>query len=218
MSLDLTTFTSIAACLSGLGACASAWGTLRAVGEMRKQREESYRPDIACSVLVFGNAAQSSTIQICNVGLGVAKNVAVNISAPLDDVLPDINEAFQEENCRISHEDNIFKFESSVDDETGFSETFSMPCVTRIKYLFPGMDNVVEAGIPNYFQRLLALMAARAFEKEDGRVKELLRRIKLKIHTDFFDVGGKKFSMECIYTFFDALYDYEKRTYQFRFI
>jgi hypothetical protein len=215
--MDLTTFTSIAACLSGLGACASAIATLRSVKEMRKQREESYRPDIAYSVLVFGNAGQFSTIKICNVGLSVAKNVAVNLSALLDDVLPDINEAFQDENCRVTHDGNILKFESALDDEATSSETFSMPCVTHIKYLFPGMDNAVEAGIPNYFQQLLILMATKAFEKEDGRVKELLRRIKLKIHADFSDVGGKSYSTECVYTFFDAFYDYEKRTFQFRF-
>jgi hypothetical protein len=211
MKADLPLLVSIAAFCSSLAAGLTAWGTLRAVKEMRRQREASYRPDIAYSVLVLSGSEQHPGIQICNIGLGVAKNVAVNISVQLEEFLPSFNEAFRDDDLSISSGDGALILEVVQDDGAIVSRTFPLACSARIQYLFPGKDSAVDAAVPACLGEMFRLVTFRAFEKKDERCKELLRMIKLKLSAGFFDVGGKRYSSEYVYTLFDALFDHETK-------
>jgi hypothetical protein len=215
--MDLSTLLAIAACLSGVGACASAWATLRTVKEMRKQREASSMPDIGYSNITVATG-QRPVVTLCNIGTGVAKNIIVDISVPtLDAVLQSLNDIFQSGNMQIFHECDNLIFASSDKYNEVNSCSFSIPCVTHITYLFPGMDNAVDIRIPDYFQELLCCMAHNAFVQKNARVGELFHSIEIKSRADFDDIAGKHHTMEYIHKFFYADYDFEKLTYQFRF-
>jgi hypothetical protein len=224
--LDNSTLISavIASCLFGLGACASVLAVLRFMRkqreEMQKQREEMrkqrevYKPDIAYSdFIVASDAEQPPVIQICNVGLGAAKDMFINFFMPLDDDLPDFDDA----NLHIVRKDGYLTFETTLSTDDASLCIFP-PCTAsaRIDFLLPGKEHEVK--LPEYFQEILRLMAIWAFEKEDAAVNELLRKkIKLKVCAAFFDVSGEIYRSEYIYSLFDTYHDVEKRTYQFRF-
>lgn len=110
--MDTALVTSVAAMLSGIGACASAVATWRTVREMQRQREASWLPDIACSIPVFTQSVETPKISICNVGLGVARDVLVEISVPLKEFLPELNRALQNENIRVREEGGYLETES----------------------------------------------------------------------------------------------------------
>ncbi|MDR2055463.1 MAG: hypothetical protein LBQ10_06295 [Desulfovibrio sp.] len=176
-----------------------------------------HRPEIAYSVLVFSDLSRSPAIQICNTGLGVARNLTVDISVPLDDVLPAFNEAFLDDNLNLSRECGNLKFETTWGDGTVVSHTHSMSCVMREQYLFAGRANTIEAEIPAYLPEMLRLVAVRVFEKDDGKGKELLKMITLNVRAEFFDEGGKRYNSEYLYTFTDGRFDHETRKYHLRF-
>jgi hypothetical protein len=217
--MDISTLLAIASCLSGVGACASAWATLRAVKEMRKQREASYMPDIGYSTITVATG-QRPVVTIRNIGLGVAKNIAVDISVPtLDAILPTLNDIFRQDNIRIFREGGNLIFESrDKDNSDNYSSlSHSIPCVTYVKYLFPGMDNAVKIQIPEYFQELLRHMAEKSFVQKDTGTKKLFNSVEVKSRFAFDDIGGKHYTMEHIHKFFSADYDFENRTYRVLF-
>ncbi|MDR2821031.1 MAG: hypothetical protein LBB60_10950 [Desulfovibrio sp.] len=179
--------------------------------EMRKQREV-YKPDLAYSDFVVVCDAQPPVIQICNVGLGAAKDIFITFSMPLDEDLPDFNDA----NLSIVRKDGSLTFETNATDDASFCIFPPFTASARIDYLLPGKEHMVK--LPNYFQEILRLMAIWAFEKEDAAVNELLRKkINLKVSAAFFDVNGDVHHSEYVYSLFDTCRDVEKRTYQFRF-
>lgn len=215
--MDTALFASVAAMLSGIGACASAVATWRTVREMQKQREASYLPDIACSIPVFTQSEQAPKIKICNVGLGVAKDVLVSISVPLEEILPALNKELQPENIRMQQEGDCLKIESTLDDGAIASHTLSLPCAAHIKYLFPGLDNAIEARLPDYLHEILRMITERSFERSERKLMDILKRIRFKIHVSFFDIGAQSHTSESIYTMFDAIYDFRESTYKIRF-
>ncbi|MBS6830942.1 MAG: hypothetical protein KH208_13980 [Desulfovibrio sp.] len=215
--MDTALFASVAAMLSGIGACASAVATWRTVRKMQKQREASYLPDIACSIPVFTQSEQVPKIKICNVGLGVAKDVLVSISVPLEEILPALNKDLQPENIRIEQEGDCLKIESILDDGAITSHTLSLPCAVHIKYLFPGLDNAMEARLPDYLHEIVHMVTERAFERSEKELMDILKGIRFKICVNFFDIGGQRHTAEYIYAMFDAMYDFRECTYKIRF-
>ncbi|MDR2744545.1 MAG: hypothetical protein LBB66_05045 [Desulfovibrio sp.] len=214
MQVEFTIFISLAT-FSSLAACLSVRGTFRAIEELKRQREATYRPDIAYSSFVLSDMQRSPTIQICNTGLGVAKDVAVDISVPLDDALPAFNEAFLDENHNLSTECGDLKFETTWADGTVVSRTYSTSCAKHVQYLSPGKE--IETAVPLHFLELLRLVTVRVFEKEDESSKELLKMFKLKIRVEFSDAVGKRYRSEYVCSLFDARFDYETRKYSLCF-
>jgi hypothetical protein len=216
MNFDLLTVTSIAACLSGLGACASAWATLRTVKEIRKQREASYMPDIGYSILRI-ESKQCSSIKICNIGLGVAKNVQIDVSIQFEHILAVLNQTLRAENICIFQRDDYLIFESMHNDNSISTYSLSIPCTLHSEYLFPGTDNSVDIILPDYLLELLKLIMQKAFVHENKAVKELLDGIMIKVSANYLDIGGKYYDTKFFYHLYDASFDLQDNTYSLRF-
>lgn len=215
--MDTALVTSVAAMLSGIGACASAVATWRTVREMQRQREASWLPDIACSIPVFTQSVEAPKISICNVGLGVARDVLVEISVPLKEFLPDLNRALQNDNIQVREEGGYLETES-VQEGGGIAvHALSIPCATHIKYLFPGADSAVNVRLPGYFHELVGMITERAFVRNEKQFMEILKKLRFTVHVGFSDVGGKKHAREYLYAMFDAFHDHAEGTYSVRF-
>ena len=109
----------IASMFAALGSCAAALATWRTVTEMKRQREASWRPDIACIFPVLTTGEDAPCLRLRNVGFGVAKDVRVELSMPLERLIPVVNEALRDEGISLAREDGQIKIFHS--EENGFS-------------------------------------------------------------------------------------------------
>ena len=96
----------IASMLAALGSCAAALATWRTVTEMKRQREASWRPDIACIFPVLTTGEDVPCLRLRNVGFGVAKDVIVKLSIPLERIFPAVNEALRQANDAMENSMN----------------------------------------------------------------------------------------------------------------
>lgn len=208
----------IAALLSGIGACVSAIATWRTVREMKRQREASYQPDVVCSPPVITQFERDGKMAVCNIGLGTAKDVKVNISVPMDELLPQFNAAFCEEGVVLHHENGTLKIETTFPDGSSSLYSLSVPCDAHIHYLFSGLANAVQVNLTGCIHALCALIMEKCRAENDARRAALLKALSFRIAVSFRDIGGQSYEREYVYRMFDAFSDNQTETYKIRFM
>ena len=206
----------IASMFAALGSCAAALATWRTVTEMKRQREASWRPDIACIFPVLTTGEDAPCLRLRNVGFGVAKDVRVELSMPLERFIPAVNEALRDEGISLAREDGQIKIFHS--EENGFSSRgFSLPCAAFIDHLLPGGENTVEMRLPAYLLPLLELAAEWGLERDNAQMRDVLRGVTLEADIRFFDMGGVPHQRKRVFAFFGAVHDIPQGTFVIRF-
>lgn len=206
----------IASMFAALGSCAAALATWRTVTEMKRQREASWRPDIACIFPVLTIGEDAPCLRLRNVGFGVAKDVRVELSMPLERFIPAVNEALRDEGISLAREDGQIKIFHS--EENGFSSRgFSLPCAAFIDHLLPGGENTVEMRLPAYLLPLLELAAEWGLERDNARMRDVLRGVTLEADIRFSDMGGVPHQRKRTFAFFGAVHDIPQGNFIIRF-
>ena len=206
----------IASMFAALGSCAAALATWRTVTEMKWQREASWRPDIACIFPVLTTGEDAPCLRLRNVGFGVAKDVRVELSMPLERFIPAVNEALRDEGISLAREDGQIKIFHS--EENGFSSRgFSLPCAAFIDHLLPGGENTVEMRLPSYLLPLLELAAEWGLERDNAQMRDVLRGVTLEADIRFFDMGGVPHQRKRVFAFFGAVHDIPQGNFVIRF-
>ena len=206
----------IASMFAALGSCAAALATWRTVTEMKRQREASWRPDIACIFPVLTTGEDAPCLRLRNVGFGVAKDVRVELSMPLERFIPAVNEALRDEGISLAREDGQIKIFHS--EENGFSSRgFSLPCAAFIDHLLPGGENTVEMRLPAYLLPLLELTAEWGLARDNARMRDVLREFTLEADIRFTDMGGVPHQRKRTFAFFGAVHDIPQGNFIIRF-
>lgn len=206
----------IASMFAALGSCAAALATWRTVTEMKRQREASWRPDIACIFPVLTTGEDVPCLRLRNVGFGVAKDVIVKLSIPLERIFPAVNEALRNEGISLTREDGQVKI-CRPEDGGIACEGFSLSCSAFIEYLLPGGENTVEMRLPAYLLPLLELTAEWGLARDNVRMREVLREFTLEADIRFTDMGGVPHQRKRTFAFFGAVHDIPQGNFIIRF-
>lgn len=210
--MDWALTTSLAALMSGLGACASAFATRRTLHEMQKQREASYLPQIGCAVPpIPSTKTQEPMLTLFNVGLGTARDVDVSMSMPFD-FLPALNERMKDHGRRVWSESNILHWVDTQPDSDGWMDTSSVSvlCNAHIQFLMSGADHGIQLRMPPSLHELIALLSRCRFP-EDTAWREILGDLHLDIRARFSDMDGRRHIFQQRYTFDFADYDVKRK-------
>lgn len=206
----------MASLLAALGSCAAALATWRTVTEMKRQREASWRPDIACIFPAVITGEDTPCLRLRNVGFGVAKDVRVELSMPLERILPAVNEALRGEGISLTREDGQMKL--CRPEEGGIAcEGFSLSCGAFIDHLLPGGEHAVEMKLPAYLLPLLELAAEWGIARDNARMRDVLREFTLEADIRFFDMGGVPHQRKRTFAFFGAVHDIPQGNFIIRF-
>lgn len=209
--------TSITGMMSGLGACASALATWRTVQEMKKQREASYMPQIACSLPALISAERQSTLTIYNVGLGTARDVDVSIQMPTDFLMP-FNKAMEKKCIHLKIQHGNLHIEKMCFDGSESCHSISIPCAAHIQFLAPGTAHGEYLRLPGFLPELLALLANNRIPENREEFWAILRSIHLDVFAEYSDIGGKHYTFNKRYSVFDADYQVDDQRLALRFI
>lgn len=206
----------IASMFAALGSCAAALATWRTVTEMKRQREASWRPDIACIFPVLTTGEDAPCLRLRNVGFGVAKDVRVELSMPLERLIPVVNEALRDEGISLAREDGQIKIFHS--EENGFSSRgLSLPCAAFIDHLLPGGEHAAEMKLPAYLLPLLELAVEWGLERDNVRMRDVLGEFTLEADIRFSDMGGVPHQRKRTFAFFGAVHDIPQGNFIIRF-
>ena len=209
----------MASLLAALGSCAAALATWRIwhiVAEIKWQREISWRPDITCIFPVLTTGEDAPCLRLRNVGFGVAKDVIVKLSIPLERILPAVNEVLRNEGISLIREDGQVKI--CRPEEGGIAcEGFSLSCSAFTEHLLPGGENTVEMRLPAYLLPLLELAAEWGLERDNAQMRDVLRGVTLEADIRFFDMGGVPHQRKRVFAFFGAVHDIPQGNFVIRF-
>lgn len=203
--MDWIQITSIATLMSGLGACASAVATWRTVREMRKQRESSYRPQLACSLPAVVSMEEEPLLTLFNVGLGTARDVNVTVSMPFD-FLGALNSALESEHALVSVQDDQLHIERTLPDGGTACHSIPTSCRAHIQFLVPGMEHGMRLRLPGYLPELVSMLAEKRLPENREMFRAILDRLHLDIAVDFSDIGGQRGAFRQRYAIFHANY------------
>lgn len=213
--MDWIQLTSIATLMSGLGACASAVATWRTVREMRKQRESSHMPQLACSLPAVISEGEPF-FTLFNVGLDTARDVDVTVSMPFD-FLDALNNMLEKEHVRIRVQDGRFHIESALEDGGTACHSISTSCHAHVRFLVPGMEHGARLRLPGYLPELANLLAEKRLPESRERFRAILDGLHLDIAVDFSDIGGQRRGFRQRYAIFDADYTLDQKRLRLRF-
>lgn len=211
------TTNEIIALLASLGTCFSAIATFLTVRQIAKQREASYRPELAFSrVLVEctkdliaagsipthwttkGEDEKTNTqsrffsLPLRNIGLGTAKNVSVSWSFPFESVTKQINETAQK---TLSAAYFTFDKDSLSIDSENLGKSTSMWVNQKqvtLDYVLPAAitHEPVMLNLPHaYIQIVSSLLYFSAKDKKPfPEIPPLIAKV------EFYDIGEAKHS------------------------
>lgn len=214
--MDLTLAASVAAMISGAGACASALATWRTVREMRMQRELYCLPALACSMPTFSSENPDAEITVFNIGQGAARDVDIRVSAILD-ITPELERNLARAGLRLYESQGNFIVERTMPDGGIFSEKMSTGCIAHSSFIFPGAENGTRIRLPRHLHHFVGILAEHGFAKKDKAALSALKNAGLSVSMTFKDIAGKKISVREDFSMFDAIYDFESGAFQTRF-
>jgi len=211
------TIDQIIALLASVGACLAALATFLTVRQIAKQREASYRPELALSRTVFDGSADPITkgalptlwvrkaqdgeaeptsrtfaIPLRNVGLGTAKGVAVSWSFPISEVVEEVNQLAQRSltPAYFTYENGALSVKSdSLGNSTSFWRNQDRD---SIDYVLPAavQKEPVLVHLPHtYIQLCSALLFLGAKDKDRKSFPEIP---VLRASFDYYDIGARK--------------------------
>ncbi len=207
----------IVALLASLGACFSAIATFLTVRQIAKQREASYRPELAISRVFLectkdpiapgpiptlwiaksedgktDSLSRTFSLSLRNVGLGTAKSVSVSWSFPFEGITKQVNELAQR---TLSAAYFTFEKESLSLNSEDFGKTTSMWMNQKqetLDYVLPAAvhHEPVMLTLPHaYTQIVSSLLYFSARQKDRHSFPEIPPLIA---HMEFSDIGGAK--------------------------
>lgn len=177
MSID-----QIIALIASIGSCLAAIATFLTVRQMDKQREMSYRPELAFSQVIFEGINRSDDslipdvwahadkdsslsdsrfcIPIRNIGLGSAKSIQISWSFPVEHTIQSINTLAQEtlSPAHISYKGEVIHLSSK-----GIGSSVSMWMNQKeatFDYLSPGNleADILKVEVPHAYQLLISAL------------------------------------------------------------
>lgn len=196
---------TVSSLVAGGGTCVAAIATWRTVTEMKRQWEAAWRPDITC-VLPAMTSAMLPCLKICNVGLGVAKKLHIELSMPFESFLPELNKIIVEDDIKIDIEDGQMKFVTHSEDGSISVHGYSILCAADILYLLPGSDNAVEISLPAYFEPLIKFIADLYKNNNRKNLSGVINKLSLIISGTFIDLGDKQHTVKIVNSMHSIFY------------
>jgi hypothetical protein len=213
------TIDQVIAFFASIGACMSAIAAFFAVRQNTKQREASYRPVLAITKTIFTasknpisessfadlwiedkddrdfgkvNLLSCFSIPLRNVGLGAAKEVSLNWSFKIADIVSNINSITQRSLIPAYFElHNEVLSLNSKDHSAGISMWCNQKQDT-VDYVLPASTDRVGVNIripPAYIKLVSALLY---FSVRDHDSRSFTDMPMLKLALEYFDIGGCK--------------------------
>lgn len=215
--MDLTLAASVAAMISGAGACASALATWRTVREMQKQCEAAYMPNFASSLPLITGMNTAPLIKIFNIGEGAARNVDVSIKVSAEFVKA-MDDALAKSGVRIKIAGDTSSIEKRFPDGGVALERFSMTCAAHASFVLPGMENAMPMRTPAYMHALVSLAVENLFPKKNREIGKVLETLYLEMVISFQDIGGKERLAILRHKFLDIQYEWSEQTFALHFV
>jgi hypothetical protein len=209
--MDQSAVNQTIALAASVGACLSATATFLAVRQMAKQREASYRPELALSRTYFdgltykgglpslwvvpGKPSVASAITpisfavpLQNIGLGAAKRVTVTWSFAVDDTIKRVNKLAQRTltPAYFSYEDKGVSFKSDFGESLSGWQNQKKH---HIDYVLPAAVQKEPAmlRIPHAYIQLCSALLYFAFKD-----KSFSEPPTLTVTFEYFDIGEHK--------------------------
>jgi hypothetical protein len=216
------TIDQIIALSASVGAFMSATAAFLAVRQNMKQRQESYRPEIAIKSIGFEgtvnpllggalptywinqenkgkelNYIDSLSVPMRNVGLGAAKEININWSFSIEDLVTKINDLAQRSliPAFFEYKNEVLSLNSETLG-TGISN-WSNQKNTAIDYILPAPvdDTPTTLYLPQAFKLLISALIYLSFNfnnKNDEKHSKIPNLPNLKLDLEYFDIGGVK--------------------------
>ncbi len=214
MSID-----QVIALAASVGAFMSAIAAFLAVRQNTKQREASYRPELAVTQTIFtatknpisksafaefwvekrdeedlvaGSLMSSLSLPLHNVGLGAAKEVSLKWSFPIEELVATINEKAQKSliPAYFEYEDEVLSLKSEqLDASTSMWRNQKQDSVDYVLPASTDQEGVSVHVPPAYMELVSALLYFSAKENDHGSFPDMPI---LKLELEYFDIGGDK--------------------------
>lgn len=212
------TIDQVIALAASIGACLSAIAAFFAVRQNSKQREASYRPELALTRSVFlasksqiskkeafakywsengeekdQDATNSSfSLSLRNVGLGAAKEVTLTWSFLIDELVTIINNKAQKLliPAYFEYENGLLSLNSELLNAS--TSVWRNQKQASVDYVLPASSDAegVRVNVPHaYIELVSALIYFSAKEKDYEAFPDMP---KLKLDLEYFDIGGAK--------------------------
>jgi hypothetical protein len=207
----------IIALASSIGACLSAFATFLTVKQVSKQREFSYRPEIAISKVIFNCGKNSITegkipdtwlkesdskevynyfndfsIPLKNVGLGAAKNIEIFWSFAIEELVAIINTQTQKLLIPAYFE---YNGKSLLLKSEGMGESVSMwnnQKIANIDFILPASVEkaATELILPHAY---IQLVSALIYFKSKSENLDFLKNVPcLQLRIKYSDIGRRQ--------------------------
>jgi hypothetical protein len=214
------TIDQLVAMTASIGACMSAIAAFLTVKQISKQRESSYRPELAISQTEFEcisnpltnkkipdtwviknrNSQEKEidffknfTIPLRNVGLGAAKEVSIKWSFPFEKTVIHVNDLAQK-----SLTPAYFEFKNQVltlnsDNLGSYASMWGNQQKTKIDFVLPApIDQMpVELILPLAYIQLASALVYFSAKTKNFDFKNEIPTLHLSL--DYLDIGGKKY-------------------------
>jgi hypothetical protein len=222
------TIDQVIALSASIGAFMSAIAAFLAVNQNTKHREASYKPELAITRTTFTASKNpiskssfadfwvednsesdkenvylllSLSIPLRNVGLGAAKEVNLNWSFAIEQLVSDINEKAQKSlmPAYFKYEDEVLALKSDQLDAA--TSMWGNQKQVVVDYVLPASTDLegVRVNVPHAYMELVSALIYFS-TKEEGRSFSDMPVLEAQL--DFYDIGGVKhtasFSIELI--------------------
>lgn len=215
MSVD-----QVIALAASIGAFMSAIAAFLAVRQNTKQREASYKPELAITRTTFTasksqltkssfadfwvetseinnnetvNLLSSLSLSLCNVGLGAAKEVQLKWSFPIDQLVSNINKKAQTAlvPAYFEYENEVLSLKS--EQLHAATSMWRNQKHNFVDYVLPASADQegVQVQVPPAYMELVSALIFFS-SKEKGTTFPEMPALKLEL--EFFDIGGGKHS------------------------
>ncbi|MGD0961174.1 MAG: hypothetical protein ABSB19_15315 [Methylomonas sp.] len=204
---------------ASIGACLSAIAAFLAVKQNTKQREASYRPELAITRTIFTasknpltkssfadfwvegqeekesgdvNLLSSLSLPLRNIGLGAAKEVSLNWSFPIEALVSDINKKTQKSliPAYFEYKNEVLSLKS--DQLVAAISMWGNQKKETVDYVLPASTDQggVNIHVPNAYMELVSALIYFSTKEEDRYSFPDMPVLKLDL--EYFDIGGDK--------------------------
>lgn len=213
------TVDQLVAMAASIGACMSAIAAFLTVRQISKQREASYRPELAISRTEFqcipdplGNKKipdtwivkndetieqkidflKSFSVPLRNVGLGAAKDINIEWSFPVEQLTSTVNKLAQKALIPAYFEYKNKSLEFKSDSLGASMSMWGNQQKNKIDFVLPAPIDLVpvELILPHAYIQLISALIHFAAKSNDFNFLEEIP--KLTIELNYLDIGGKK--------------------------
>jgi len=203
--------------LAGIGTVVSAGVAFWAVLQMKKQRELSYLPDLVIARMFFDGChypdvqsyfanvwrpSPSEKVEgdediyfympLRNVGLGTAKNISVDWSFPIEEVVCQLNDLGQKglPSAHFSFENGEITIQSESLGNRGLNSWLNQQ-KTLLEYLLPVTvkSEPVKLKFPILFAQLCSYLFF--FHEKNNDPNSMQNFPAIRAHFEYYDIGGK---------------------------